>query len=270
MWVKDASRAVGVMQSLLSADLRAPFVASVEADYAEVRSRHANRGDAKPLLSLARSREKKFDGGWDEYAPPAPLRAGRDGVRRRTRWHDLRAIIDWTPFFQTWELSGRYPQILDDAVVGAQARELFADAQAMLDQIIAEKWLTAKAVAGLWPAHSIGDDVHLDSAARPLHFLRQQADKPDDRANFSLADFVAPRGQRPRRTGSAASRSTPASASSRTWRASRRSTTTTTLDPAEVARRPLRGSLRGVAAPARCAPSCGATRRTRRSTRRRW
>jgi 5-methyltetrahydrofolate--homocysteine methyltransferase len=110
----------------------------------------------------------------------------------------LREMFEWTPFFQTWELSGRYPEILDDAVVGRQARELFADANAMLDRIVAEKWLVAKAVAGLWPANSVGDDIHVDFAggasAPPttLHCLRQQADKPDDRANFCLADFVAP------------------------------------------------------------------------------
>jgi 5-methyltetrahydrofolate--homocysteine methyltransferase len=109
---------------------------------------------------------------------------------------ELREIIDWTPFFQTWELSGRYPQILDDAVVGAQARELFADAQAMLDTIIAERWLTAKATAGLWRAQSSGDDVDLvdadGRATDTLHFLRQQAEKPLDRPNLCLADFIAP------------------------------------------------------------------------------
>jgi 5-methyltetrahydrofolate--homocysteine methyltransferase len=197
VWVKDASRAVGVMQSLLSPTLRAPFVAGVEADYADVRSRHANRGDAKPLVSLARAREKRFDGGWDSYAPPAPLRPGVS-VFDEVPLEELRAIIDWTPFFQTWELSGRYPQILDDAIVGTQARELFADAQQMLDQVIAEKWLTAKAVAGLWPAHSVGDDIHVApvgaASAAILHCLRQQADKPDDRPNLCLADFIAPAG----------------------------------------------------------------------------
>jgi 5-methyltetrahydrofolate--homocysteine methyltransferase len=190
VWVKDASRAVGVTQSLLSPALREPFVASVEADYAEVRKRHANRGEAKPLLTLERSREKKFDGEWASYQPPAPASPGVT-VFEAVPLQELRDIIDWTPFFQTWELAGRYPQILDDAVVGAQAKELFADAQEMLDQIVGEGWLTAKAVAGIWPAHSLGDDVRLDSGEH-LRFLRQQADKPEDRANFCLADFVAP------------------------------------------------------------------------------
>jgi 5-methyltetrahydrofolate--homocysteine methyltransferase len=167
-------------------------MASVEADYAEVRKRHANRGEAKPLLTLERSREKKFDGEWSSYQPPAP-RAPGVTVFDEVPLQELREIIDWTPFFQTWELSGRYPQILDDAVVGAQAKELFADAQQMLDQIVSEGWLTAKAVAGLWRAHSVGDDVALASG-ETLHFLRQQADKPEDRANFCLADFIAPEG----------------------------------------------------------------------------
>ncbi len=198
VWVKDASRAVGVAQSLLSDDdRRDAFMAQIEADYNEVRKRHANKGDAKPLISLERARAKRFDGEWKNYIPPTPRAAGitvYDDVSLKT----LREYIDWTPFFQTWELAGRYPQILDDAIVGAQARELWRDAQAMLDQLISEKWLTAKAVAGLWPAHAIGDDIQLFDPAKKqriatLHCLRQQADKPDDRANFSLADFIAPK-----------------------------------------------------------------------------
>ncbi|MBP6627033.1 MAG: methionine synthase, partial [Arenimonas sp.] len=193
VWVKDASRAVGVMQSLLSADLRAPFVAANQADYAEVRARHANKGDAKPLMPLQRARSKKFDGDWAAYAPPAPLKPGLT-VYDDYPLQDLLDVIDWTPFFQTWELAGRYPAILKDAVVGAQARDLFADAQAMLARIVEEKWLTAKAVAGLWPAHSLGDDIHVQAGAGAvLHCLRQQAEKPDDRPNLCLADFIAPR-----------------------------------------------------------------------------
>ena len=194
VWVKDASRAVGVTQSLLSADLRGPLVAQIASDYAEVRARHANRGDAKPLMTIERARRKRFDGDWTQYTPPVPNKPGVC-VFDDVSLAELRAIIDWTPFFQTWELSGRYPQILDDAIVGAQSRELFADAQAMLDLIVNEKWLTAKAVAGIWPAHAVGDDVLLGdahSSTITLHFLRQQAEKPDDRANFCLADFIAP------------------------------------------------------------------------------
>ena len=196
VWVKDASRAVGVTQSLLSADLRAPFVAQVAADYAEVRARHANRGEAKPLMPLAMARTRRFDGGWNEYVPPAPRQPGLT-VFDAIPLGALREIIDWTPVFQTWELSGHYPQILDDAVVGAQARELFADANEMLNRIVAEGWLQVKGVAGLWRARGIGDDVELlddaGHAFETLHFLRQQADKPVERPNLCLADFIAPR-----------------------------------------------------------------------------
>jgi len=194
VWVKDASRAVGVATSLLSDELRGPLVAQVAADYAEVRKRHANKGDAKPLMPLERARAKRFDGGWDEYVPPVPREPGIT-VYESIPLPLLRAIFDWTPFFQTWELAGRYPQILDDAVVGAQARELFADANAMLDEIVAGDWLTVKGVVGLWPAHADGDDIRVALGGgldATLHCLRQQADKPDDRANFCLADFVAP------------------------------------------------------------------------------
>jgi len=211
LWVKDASRAVGVVQRLLSDDARPALVAGIEADYADVRARHAQRGDAKPLVSLNRARSKRFDGDWANYQPPAPRRPGLH-VFDDVPLHELRALIDWTPFFQTWELSGRYPHILDDAVVGAQARELFADANAMLDRLIAEKWLTAKAVTGIWPAQAVGDDVvvqrdpgHQSRDPGPgsrvpspgyssltLHFLRQQAEKPDARPNLCLADFIAP------------------------------------------------------------------------------
>ena len=223
VWVKDASRAVGVAQSLVSVDLRDRFVAANEADYAEIRERHRNRGEGKRLVPLEKARAQKFDGGWDDYAPPAPKRPGLHAFDDYPL-DELRPLIDWSPFFNAWELAGRYPAILADEVVGEQATELFRDAQAMLDRIVAEKWLTAKAVFGLWPANSVGDDVELqplpplagegalradggnptaDSPPpRPpangegrvvLHFLRQQADKPADRPDFCLADFVAPR-----------------------------------------------------------------------------
>lgn len=192
VWVKDASRAVGVAQSLVSGDLRAAFVAANDADYAEIRERHRNRGDAKRLVSLDKARAQKFDGGWDDHTPPAPRQPGIT-VYDDVPLADLVPYIDWSPFFNTWELAGKYPAILDDAVVGAQARELFADAQAMLKQIVAEKWLQAKAVVGFWPAQSVGDDVKLANGTT-LHFLRQQVEKPADRPDFCLADFIAPEG----------------------------------------------------------------------------
>ena len=193
VWVKDASRAVGVVPSLISPELRGAFVAANDADYAEIRARHANRGDAKRLVSLAKARAQRFDGDWRTYTPPAP---NRPGVHAFEDWplEDLVDIIDWTPFFNAWELFGRYPAILSDEVVGPQATELFKDAQAMLRRIVDEKWLTAKAVFGLWPAHSVGDDVVLrfEGGEATLHFLRQQVDKPVERPDFCLADFIAP------------------------------------------------------------------------------
>ncbi|WP_425605424.1 methionine synthase [Pseudoxanthomonas putridarboris] len=231
VWVKDASRAVGVAQSLISRDMREAFVAANDADYAEIRQRHRNRGDAKRLVSLEKARGQKFDGGWDAYTPPVPNRPGIT-VFDDYPLAELVDCIDWTPFFQAWELAGKYPAILTDEVVGTQASELYRDARAMLDRIVGEKWLTAKAVFGLWPANSVGDDVvvtllpsgegarradegtaksaspepsssHRTLTPTPLpegeglkatlHFLRQQVDKPADRPDFCLADFIAPK-----------------------------------------------------------------------------
>ncbi|MEZ0473699.1 methionine synthase [Luteimonas salinilitoris] len=195
VWVKDASRAVGVVQSLISVELRQKFVAANDADYAKIRERHLNRGDAKRLVSLSKARAQKFDGGWDDYAPPRPNTPGVT-VLEDYPLDELVDCIDWTPFFQAWELAGRYPAILTDEVVGEHASDLYRDARAMLKRIVAEKWLTAKAVFGLWPAHSRGDDVVLDPGEGDpitLHFLRQQVDKPPERPDFCLADFIAPK-----------------------------------------------------------------------------
>jgi 5-methyltetrahydrofolate--homocysteine methyltransferase len=194
VWVKDASRAVGVAQSLISADLRAPFVAANDADYAEIRERHRNRGDGKRLVPLDKARGQRFDGNWGDYTPPAPKRPGLH-VLDDYPLAELVRYIDWTPFFNTWELAGKYPAILSDAVVGPQASELYRDARAMLKRIIDEKWLAARAVFGLWPANAVGDDVivDIDGTQATLCFLRQQADKPADRPDFCLADFIAPK-----------------------------------------------------------------------------
>ncbi|GAB3303290.1 methionine synthase [Luteimonas notoginsengisoli] len=198
VWVKDASRAVGVAQSLISKELRGAFVAANESDYAEIRERHRNRGDAKRLVPLEKARAQKFDGCWSDYAPPEPRMPGIT-VFDDYPLQDLVEIVDWTPFFQAWELAGKFPAILEDEVVGKAASELYRDARAMLDRIIAEKWLTAKAVFGLWPANSVGDDVVVDAAPAgepgptTLHFLRQQVDKPVERPDFCLADFIAPK-----------------------------------------------------------------------------
>ncbi|MEO6519352.1 MAG: methionine synthase [Pseudoxanthomonas sp.] len=196
IWVKDASRAVGVAQSLISKELRANFVAANEADYAEIRERHRNRGDAKRLVSLEKARAQKFEGDWDNYTPPTPLKPGIS-VFDDYPLQDLVEIIDWTPFFQAWELAGKFPAILADEVVGNTASELYRDARTMLDRIVAERWLTAKAVFGLWPANSVGDDVEVSfpdgDSKTMLRFLRQQVDKPVERPDFCLADFIAPK-----------------------------------------------------------------------------
>ncbi|UXA52756.1 methionine synthase [Xanthomonas prunicola] len=217
VWVKDASRAVGVAQSLISRDLRQAFVAANDADYAEIRARHRNRGDAKRLVSLEKARAQRFDGDWDTYTPPAPRQPGIH-VFDDYPLQELIELIDWTPFFQAWELAGKFPAILSDEIVGTQASELYRDARRMLKRIVDEKWLTAKAVFGLWPANAVGDDVVVltepaesgignresqgDALApdpcrfsipHSLHFLRQQVDKPVDRPDFCLADFIAPK-----------------------------------------------------------------------------
>jgi 5-methyltetrahydrofolate--homocysteine methyltransferase len=192
VWVKDASRAVGVAQSLISKELVDDFMTKIRAEYADIRERHKDRGPSKRLISLDHARGQVFDGRWQTYTPPVPNKPDIT-VFEDYPLNELVERIDWTPFFNTWELSGHYPQIFDDAIVGPQARELFADAQAMLKQIVAEKWLTAKGVIGFWPAHRVGDDVavNVDGKTTLLHCLRQQVDKPPGRPDFCLADFVA-------------------------------------------------------------------------------
>ncbi|WP_312347219.1 methionine synthase [Stenotrophomonas acidaminiphila] len=193
VWVKDASRAVGVAQSLISPELRGAFVAANDADHADIRQRHRNRGDAKRLVSLEHARGQRFRCDWAQYVPPVPA---QPGVHVFEDWplQDLLPFIDWTPFFSAWELAGKFPAILDDEIVGTQASALYRDARAMLDTIVKEKWLTARAVFGLWPANSRGDDVvvSLPDGETTLHFLRQQVDKPAERPDFCLADFIAP------------------------------------------------------------------------------
>ncbi len=208
VWVKDASRAVGVAQSLVSSELRAAFMAANDADFAEIRQRHRNRGEGKRLVPLEKARGQRFQGDWDRYAPPEPAQPGITAFDDYPL-AELVDIIDWTPFFQAWELAGRFPAILEDPVVGTQATSLYRDARAMLARIVDERWLQAKAVFGLWPANSVGDDVLVDVGAAggqlppalagaaagdrvALHFLRQQVDKPAERPDFCLADFIAP------------------------------------------------------------------------------
>ncbi|TPG21083.1 methionine synthase [Sphingomonas koreensis] len=189
--VLDASRAVGVATNLVSDTQRDAFVAKTADDYEAVRVARAGRTQSA-LIPIEAARDNGFDADMSLKAPAAK----QPGVHVFRDWDlaDLREVIDWTPFFRAWELAGVYPAILDDAVVGESARSLFADAQAMLDTVIAEKWLHARAVVGLWPCRRQGDDVvlHLDDESHVrLPFLRQQIAKREGRANMCLADFIA-------------------------------------------------------------------------------
>lgn len=192
--VLDASRAVGVASTLVSETLSTRFVDDIRTEYGHIRDARAGK-TAKPLASLEEARANAFD--IDENLKPvAPL---QPGVHVYDDWDlaDLRQYIDWTPFFRAWELAGVYPGILTDDVVGESARSLFADANAMLDRIVSEKWLRAKGVAGLWPCVREGDDVviHLDDESHVrLPFLRQQIAKREGRANMCLADFISSNG----------------------------------------------------------------------------
>ena len=198
VWVRDASRAVGVCTSLLSAELRDGYVRKVKDDMAKTRAQHHGKKGQGPHHSIAAARKHGVKTDWKQYLPPVPSELGTQ-VLRDYPLAEIAKVIDWTPFFQTWELAGRYPKILRDEVVGEAARNLFEDAEKMLARIIDEKWLTANAVVGLYPANSVGDDieVYTDESRKVLstrfHFLRQQMVKPADRFNHCLADYVAPK-----------------------------------------------------------------------------
>jgi 5-methyltetrahydrofolate--homocysteine methyltransferase len=199
VYVPDASRSVPVAQSLLSAEARDPFVAEVRADYEKIRRQHAGKKGPGPLLPIARARELGAATDWRSYSPPAPAKPGLT-VLANYPLEKLVPYIDWGPFFQTWELSGPYPKILDDPVVGAEARKLFADAQAFLKKMVDGRWVRASGVCGLFPAARVnGDDIEIyrdasrRSAAATWHNLRQQNQKPAGNPNLCLADFVAPR-----------------------------------------------------------------------------
>jgi 5-methyltetrahydrofolate--homocysteine methyltransferase len=199
VYVNDASRAVGVVSSLLSRDARERYVGDLRAEYARIAAAHARGEENKQRLPLAAARANALKLDWSgSYKPTLPQFIG-------TRIHsdiptaELVDYIDWSPFFATWELTGKYPAILQDAVVGEAARGLFADAQAMLKQMIAEKWFRASAVIGFWPANSNGDDILVfgdEKRTKPiatLHTLRQQLARREGRANVALADFIAPK-----------------------------------------------------------------------------
>jgi 5-methyltetrahydrofolate--homocysteine methyltransferase len=195
--VLDASRGVGVATALTSPGLREPLVVQTRKEYAEMRVRHGARQQAVRNVTIEKARANATKTDWSSYTPPAPARPGVT-VYSDYPLEELVPYIDWTPFFQTWELAGRYPKILDDPKVGEAARNLHRDALAMIDKLLAEKKLHAKAVAGFWPAAREGDDVVVytdesrTSVRTTIRFLRQQLQKPPGRPNLCLADLVAP------------------------------------------------------------------------------
>jgi 5-methyltetrahydrofolate--homocysteine methyltransferase len=198
-YVTDASRAVGVVSSLISPTERPKAEAATRDEYVRIREQFARGQEAKIRSPLAAARANRFAIEWSAYAPPKPSFTGA----RAFGSYDLAELaryIDWTPFFATWELTGRFPAILEDEVVGAAARDLYADAQAMLARITEERWFEARGVAGFWPANADGDDIIVwtdetrSTERGRLHTLRQQMAKTEGKPNLALSDFIAPIG----------------------------------------------------------------------------
>ncbi len=199
VYVLDASRAVGVCSNLLSDTLSKDYVAGIKADYQAAREQHEGKKGKASYVSLDDARKHGLKTDWKNYTPPKPKLLGVQKLES----YPLDALvdfIDWTPFFQAWELAGRYPKILQDEVVGVEATKLFADAQAMLKKLVKEKWLTANAVFGLFPANTVGSDdieIYSDDKRKQVqmtwHNLRQQTKKPADIPNYCLADYIAPK-----------------------------------------------------------------------------
>ena len=199
VYVKDASRSVGVCQQLVTPQSRAEYVLKLKQDHATRREQHHGKRIKAPQFTIAQARANKFQGGWDTYVPPVPRMLG---VRAFDNYslEELTRYIDWMPFFNAWEFGGKFPDILTDPNVGEQASSLYADARNMLRKAIREQWLTARAVIGLFPANSVDDDdveIYTDDTRSQvltrLHFLRQQKGKPDKQPHLALADYIAPR-----------------------------------------------------------------------------
>ncbi|MEJ2141607.1 MAG: methionine synthase [Gammaproteobacteria bacterium] len=199
VWVKDASRAVGVAQNLISDEYKDSFVKELQEEYVRVREAHAGRRAQTKWLTLQQARDNRLAIDWDNYTPPVPRDEGIQ-VFDDMPLEFLVPYIDWTPFFHTWELRGSYPKIFDDPEKGEEAKKLFADAQKMLARIIDERWLKARAVIGLFPANSVNQDdieVYTDNSRSnvriTLNHLRQQTERPPGKPNRCLSDFVAPK-----------------------------------------------------------------------------
>ena len=196
--VVDASRAVGVAGNLVSETQKDKLIQTTADEYQKLREGHSGKEARSERLPIGIARRQKFLPDWSDYTPPVPPSLGLTDFDNYDL-ADLVDRIDWTPFFRTWELAGTYPQILKDPVVGEAAEKLFADAQEMLQRIVEEKWLSARAVIGFFPANSVGDDIEVyrdetrSEAVATFHFLRQQMAKREGRANLCLSDFVAPK-----------------------------------------------------------------------------
>ncbi|KUI14862.1 methionine synthase [Mycolicibacterium acapulense] len=198
VWVKDASRSVPVAAALLDDKQRPGLLEATEKDYASLRERHAQKND-RPMLTLEKARANRTPIDWDGYTPPVPAQGL--GVREFLDYDlaELREYIDWQPFFNAWEMKGRFPDILNNPATGEAARKLYDDAQEMLDTAIKEKWLTANGVIGFFPANAVGDDVEVytddtrTEVLTTLHNLRQQGEHREGIPNRSLGDFVAPK-----------------------------------------------------------------------------
>ena len=198
VYVKDASRAVGVCQSLVTPEQRAEYTRRLKAEHAEKREQHKGRKAKAPAFTLAAARANRFRCDWSAYRPPVPRMAG---VRRfeDVPLEELVRYIDWMPFFNAWEFAGKFPDILTDPIVGEAASSLYADARRMLKQMIAGRWTRASAVIGFFPANSVDEDIEVyadesrATVVQRLHHLRQQKPKPEGQPHYALADFVAPR-----------------------------------------------------------------------------
>ncbi|HHC73601.1 MAG TPA: methionine synthase, partial [Thiothrix sp.] len=217
IYVVDASRAVGVAENLLSAERKQAYIADIKTDYNTIREKRASNQKVKKTATLTQARENRWTTHWADYQPTKPrvlehnnpqmlddyftVEHKNGGIILQANDYplaDLMERIDWTPFFRSWELAGFYPAILEDEVVGEEATKLFKDAQTMLTQLVDEQWLTARAVLGLFPANSQGDDIVLyqdetrDKITMTLHHLRQQMARNKQQANYCLSDFIAP------------------------------------------------------------------------------
>jgi 5-methyltetrahydrofolate--homocysteine methyltransferase len=198
VYVPDASRAVGVATSLLSKEQKPGFLEELRSEYDAVRVRRAGKDEIRNLVPITEAQANPTPVDWAEYVPPVPAKPGLH-VLNDIPIKELVPFIDWTFFFHAWQLRGRFPKILEDEKKGEEARKLYADAQAMLDKILSEKWLRAAAVIGLYPANAVGDDVEVytDESRSELlttfHFLRKQGRQPEGHYNECLADYVAPK-----------------------------------------------------------------------------